>query len=67
MSNKKTRQLSAANRILQAMQLEKESMAHLQAQSYSLVCPSDKYLRLSAEYRAIMESLGEFQQTELIF
>ena len=67
MNNKKNRQLSAANRILQAMQLEKESMAHLQSQEHGLVCPSDNYLRLSAEYRAIMESLGEFQVVESVF
>ena len=67
MSNKKTRQLSAAKRILQAMQLERESMVHLQSQEYGLIAPSDNYLRLSAEYRAIMESLGEFQVVESVF
>ena len=67
MNNKKNRQLSAAKRLLHAMNLERENMAHLQAQSYSLVCPSDNYLRLSAEYRAIMESLGEFQPVESVF
>ena len=67
MNNKRNRQLSAANRILQVMQLERESMAHLQSQEYGLVCPSDNYLRLSAEYRAIMESLGEFQPVESLF
>lgn len=50
------------------LEIERESWAHLRAQSFGLVSPSDKWLRLSGEIRAIMESLGQLPKgQECIF
>jgi hypothetical protein len=65
---KKQKQQKALNRLLAELQAEKESRAHLQAQRYKVVCPSNDELRLSMEINNIKRAMGlNFQDQESPF
>lgn len=62
---KQQKQQTALNKLLQAMQAEKESRQSLQAQSYHLIEPSQNELRLSIEISNLKVTMGLQQANPL--